>query len=394
MIFLLLFATVLNGTIAFNRAFPCREILAIPLRAKANNSAGDCSSSAVGFGTKPPQKKQKRGRRKISPTARPSKLYQAVENLIFPPTQTNVSLVPSEVSQLSNCDLATSYEGREKIVKETAVCQRISSRDAEALIRKQYEFRTCNLLVITTDASGGSGRFHGLCSVLRCINGHQAQAADSVSIATRRTRAVQQCTGKRKSRTRRTTRARRIGSGRVLGVPAEISAVSLGLRAALNEIPLTDRSNILLLVDCERTIAYLCDGLYEQGDPIYLNLRGLAKDTASGAISVASVASVSKLRFDGFFDHAAADYLAGIARGRPNQNSDYLIDERLHRMISNRLQAGDLEWLSCSEDDIKHLNTSSGSRARDREEGQARIDRLAKRISGEYGSDTLNNPNK
>ena len=175
----------------------------------------------------------------------------------------------------------------------------------------------------------------------------------------------------------------------MLGVPAEISAVSLGLRAALSEISTVDRSSILLLVDCERTITYMCDGLYEDGDPVYRALQSLAGDTNSGAISIASVASVSKLRFDGFFDHAAADYLASIARGRPNQNADGLIDEKYCGIECKPLNEKDLEWLGSTEDEMETMNISSGSLARDREEGRARIHRLTQRIVEAFGSCSL-----
>ena len=134
----------------------------------------------------------------------------------------------------SNKSSSNMYQSSENEESCTA-CRRISSRDASALIEKQYSSKQSNFLLITSDASGGSGRFHGLCAILRLLNGHD-DSYDSVSIAARRTRAVQQCTGKRKSRTRRSSRDRKIGAGRVLGLPSEISAVSLGLRTALDVI--------------------------------------------------------------------------------------------------------------------------------------------------------------
>jgi len=172
-------------------------------------------------------------------------------------------------------------------------------------------------------------------------------------------------------------------------VPAELSAVSLGLRAALDEISAEDRSNILLLIDCERTIAYLCGGLYEEGDPLSRALQSLSGETESNFISVASVASVSKLRFDGFFDHASADYIAGLVRGRSNPDADVLIDEDIKQLECKRLQDTDLEWLCASEDEIDKDHLSSGSLARDREEGRARIDRLTGRISSDLRFDPL-----
>jgi len=138
-------------------------------------------------------------------------------------------------------------------------------------------------------------------------------------------------------------------------------------------------------VDCERTITYLCDGLYDDGDTIYYALEGLADDASSGAINVASVASVSKLRFDGFFDHAAADYIAGITRRTPNQDTDKLVSDCLGGIQCKPLLQSDLQWLGESGGAMGDLHLSSGSLARDREEGQARIQRLAERISSEFG---------
>ena len=370
------------------KAFPCRVKSAskkhLTLSASNSEDNAGASASSGGFGTKPaPNIKNKRKRKRA---VNAEKVYRPAENIILP-SKKETSIV-SEAPPLLSSDSSTDSSKNAKL-DERALCRRMASKNAAKMIKNKYELGDPGLLVITTDASGGSGRFHGLCAILRQINKNDNQTTDSVSIATRRTRAVQQCTGKRKSRTRRTSRARRIGSGRVLGVPAEISAVSLGLRAALSDISPNDRSSILLLVDCERTITYMCDGLYEDGDLVYRALQTLAGDTNSGAISIASVASVSKLRFDGFFDHAAADYLAGIARGRTNPDTDRLIDENYCGIECKPLNEKDLEWLGSSEDDIGTLNLSSGSLARDREEGRARIHRLIIRISEAFGSFSL-----
>ena len=292
---------------------------------------------------------------------------------------------PRRTQQIRHSNESSSYQSSEN-EESCEVCRRVSSREAAGLIRKQYSYRHANLLLITSDASGGSGRFHGLCAVLRLLNGRD-DSQDAVSIAARRTRAVQQCTGKRKSRSRRASRDRKIGSGRVLGFPPEIAAVSLGLRTALNEISEEHRSDILLLVDCERTIAYLCDGLYEDNDPISRALQSLSDATKSNCIFVASVSSVSKLRFDGFFDHASADHIAGLVRGRPNTDaSNIYYGEKPIKCM--RLRSTDLEWLGSSEDEMEKDN-SSGSLARDREEGRLRIDRLTERISADYAANPL-----
>ena len=296
---------------------------------------------------------------------------------------------PRRTQQIRHSNEASSCQSTGRENEESCeVCRRISSRDAEGLIRTQYSSRHGNLLLITSDASGGSGRFHGLCAVLRLLNGHD-DSQDAVSIAARRTRAVQQCTGKRKSRSRRASRDRKIGSGRVLGFPPEIAAVSLGLRTALNEISAEHRSDILLLVDCERTITYLCDGLYEDNDPISRALQDLSDATKSNYIFVASVSSVSKLRFDGFFDHASADYIAGLVRGRRNTDASNLLYDGENPIKCMRLRNTDLEWLGSSEDEIEKENLSSGSLARDREEGRLRIDRLTERISADYAANPL-----
>ena len=370
------------------KAFPCRVKSAskkhLTLSASNSEDNAGASASSGGFGTEPaPNIKNKRKRKRA---VNAEKVYRPAENIILP-SKKETSIV-SEAPPLLSSDSSIDSSKNAKL-DERALCRRMASKNAAKMIKNKYELGDPGLLVITTDASGGSGRFHGLCAILRQINKNDNQTTDSVSIATRRTRAAQQCTGKRKSRTRRTSRARRIGSGRVLGVPAEISAVSLGLRAALSDISPNDRSSILLLVDCERTITYMCDGLYEDGDLVYRALQTLAGDTNSGAISIASVASVSKLRFDGFFDHAAADYLAGIARGRTNADTDRLIDENYCGIECKPLNEKDLEWLGSSEDDIGTLNLSSGSLALDREEGRARIHRLINRISEAFGSSSL-----
>ena len=382
----------LKYALAF-KALPCRVTAGVSkkhliLSASTSNSADNAgdSASSVGFGKKRTPKSQQKPKRKRTMNMKAPKVYLPAENIILPSKKETsvVSQAPPLLSSDSSIDSSKNAK-----VDERALCHRMPSKNAAEMIIKQYERGEPGLLVITTDASGGSGRFNGLCAILRHINNDDSQATDSVSIATRRTRGVQQCTGKRKSRTKRTSRARRIGSGRVLGVPAEISAVSLGLRAALSEISPDDRSNILLLVDCERAITYMCDGLYEDGDPVYRALQSLAGDTNSGAISIASVASVSKLRFDGFFDHAAADYLAGIARGKTNPDTDRLIDEDYCGIKCKPLNEKDLEWLGLSEDETENMDISSGSLARDREEGRARIHRLTQRISEELTSCAL-----
>ena len=54
-----------------------------------------------------------------------------------------------------------------------------------------------------------------------------------------------------------------------------------------------------------------------------------------------------------------------------------------------RLRNTDLEWLGSSEDGIEKENISSGSLARDRDEGRLRIDRLAVRTSADFAVDPL-----
>ena len=54
-----------------------------------------------------------------------------------------------------------------------------------------------------------------------------------------------------------------------------------------------------------------------------------------------------------------------------------------------RLRNTDLEWLGSSEDGIEKENISSGSLARDRDEGRLRIVRLAVRTSADFAVDPL-----
>eukprot|EP00563_Minutocellus_polymorphus_P018681 CAMPEP_0197724802 /NCGR_PEP_ID=MMETSP1434-20131217/6575_1 /TAXON_ID=265543 /ORGANISM="Minutocellus polymorphus, Strain CCMP3303" /LENGTH=347 /DNA_ID=CAMNT_0043310199 /DNA_START=1 /DNA_END=1041 /DNA_ORIENTATION=+ len=343
-------STIISMTTLLSASSACVSALNLPLLegtvnkslylSAINYSGDDPPSSSGGFGAAPaPKKRTNRKRKRALKTPFEPQQSQPIENLTLAPSRGPA--VSSEAPQLTSFESSLYQSACSENEEKTTLCSRISSVGAAALIKSRYECKTRDLLVITSDASGGSGRFHGLCAVLRHIHNSQ----DSLSIATRRTRVVHQCTGKRKSRTRRASRARKIGAGRVLGMPAELSAVSLGLRAALEEISAEDGCNILLLIDCERTIAYLCDGLYEEGDPINRALQSLLGETESNFIRVASVASVSKLRFDGFFDHALADYIAGLVRGRPNPDADVLIHEDMKQLECKRLHDTDLEWL-------------------------------------------------
>ena len=336
----------------------------------------------------------------------------------------HVGLITSRVDIVSPADSSTvgmtsknpQFTSDTDTLEKKLLFSRISSSEAAELIESSSRDGTAcgnnGLLVITTDASGGSGRFHGLCAILRQIGAAQSDVEttikqsrkDIVSIISRRTRTVQQCTGRRKSKRRRSNRARRIGKGMgsVLDIPAELSAAVLGIRAALDYVSKHQRPQILLLLDCERSLNYLCDGLYDGGDALGRALEALTDDTSNGAISVAAVASVSKSRYDGFFDHAVADYIAGLARGRPNSSTS---DSSAEEKRCPALNECDLQWLASSDVKTDYASTDPNSRtsntvssaavmtvgekltaiSQSREEGKLRIDRLLERIEKELG---------
>ena len=112
-------------------------------------------------------------------------------------------------------------------------CVRIASAEAAGLIREGAVS-----VVVTSDASGGSGRFHGLCAVLRRLGragggdgngngsgGNGGGRPDLVTVVARRTRSANRGTGGRKAR------AARRGGGRGGGTVGGASPPSSPPRA-------------------------------------------------------------------------------------------------------------------------------------------------------------------
>lgn len=315
-------------------------------------------------------------------------------------------------------------------------CVRIASAEAAGLIREGAVS-----VVVTSDASGGSGRFHGLCAVLRRLGragggdgngngsgGNGGGRPDLVTVVARRTRSANRGTGGRKARAARRGGGRGGGHGGG-GVPPELAAACLGIRAAAAEAAAGRRSgaatSVLVLTDCERSLARLSEaglGSDEGGGggrrrreeaaeaaAVARSLRELFGGSGDGArapaVYLAKVASVSRRsQFDGFFDHATADAVSGWVRGVPNAGSrsgrggegggvPLLPSARPVRPLGR----DDLGWLETS--DLAEGGGGGGTAAaaaarpapttlgpsQDRGAGMLRIGRLARRMEEELG---------
>ena len=158
----------LKYAFAFN-AYPCRvpsNMHLIPSASASKSADNDgAAASSGGFGTKPAPKIENKRKRRRAVNA--PKVYRPAENVILP-SKRETSVV-SEASPLPSSDSSTD-SSKNVLGDGRAFCHRMPSKNAAEMIQKQYERREPGLLVITTDASGGSGRFHGLCAILRQVN--------------------------------------------------------------------------------------------------------------------------------------------------------------------------------------------------------------------------------
>ena len=242
---------------------------------------------------------------------------------------------------------------------------RVPSRDAAGMIANC----TQQLLVITSDASGrgGGSKHDGLATVLRLVNGSSLipcdrPGGDLVAVFSKRT-------------------APRPGS-------PEISAISFGMKNALQIIPPSWRRQVVVLTDSETALSFFCDaGLSSLGAKPALHRRkrgvrgrqsSLSADEASRRILQSLMGETDCIHFSkvrsssrdivptdaeeredragiGFLDHEICDYLSSETRYSVNKleknamiRSDQALDELPLRLVAP-LDDADMQWLENSE---------------------------------------------
>lgn len=224
---------------------------------------------------------------------------------------------------------------------ELPVCERITSREASSLIKTMYstdKSNQSNLLVITSDASRGANRHTGLASILREIRVQRGD--DIVTTVTRRIQSIS---------------ARDI-------FQSEVAAMALGMKTALQHIPIEKRQRVLLLTDSTSTISFFCGDEERMRSPSanfdhphYKAMLSLLLD--ANQIYIAKVKS-AKSGVDGFFDHDVADILSSFAKSVSNKKMEMICNSgtvptnsnSFIRSPCNRLREDDLIYLERSTD--------------------------------------------
>ena len=220
------------------------------------------------------------------------------------------------------------------------VCQRIPSHEASNIIKRSYDRQNVGdkrstLLIITSDASRGANRHVGVASVIREIGGfyddrvmEAGNNLDIVSTSIRRTRPLF---------------ARDI-------FQSEVAALSLGIKTAIQNVPIMNRKRVLLLTDSQSAINFFCGDKEGIRPPNvdhkdYKAMKTLLHD--SEEIYMAKVRS-AKLSVDGFFDHDASDILSSFVKTISNKNKESLSKISVLRIPCHPLRPYDLDYLENS----------------------------------------------
>lgn len=263
------------------------------------------------------------------------------------PSRANIRLAANE-----------SYE-LEHVLPKSPI--RYSSRDAASIIKN------CSaedgLLVITTDASGRGGRskHDGLAAVLRIRHGVSKMTNTSEIIRIDGKVDLIDTVSRRRAPSRKDSN--------------EVAAISLGMKRAIQAIPLLWRKKVIVLSDSELSLRFYCGDKHASRDGAETHRRILhrlimespdgvfftkIRSSSRGIGMVVSRADGDNNTWDGtgFIDHDAADYLSSSTRSKPNVKVDFNSEESfclesLPFQAVCSLRPADLEWLENSDDTVE-----------------------------------------
>ena len=270
--------------------------------------------------------------------------------------------------------------------KTIPICERITSHEASNLISCLYnpekvrddDESFSSLLIITSDASRGANRHIGLATVIREISVYSAKTSkkkiDVVTATARRVRSLA---------------ARDI-------YQSEVAALTLGIKTALQNVPIQNRKRVLILTDSNSAMSFFCGD--EEGmkipntdHPHYRAMQSLLHD--ADETCMAKVKS-AKLGVDGFFDHDVTDVLSSYAKSVSNKDLQKLHSNEqcttnpalLIRIPCNRLRKGDIEYLKHSAN-IEHIERNGVRKTQIlmKKESGERLERCRQRIEVEFG---------
>ena len=261
-------------------------------------------------------------------------------------------------------------------IKHSAISTptRYSSRDAASLL--EHSSIDDNLLLITCDGSGrgGGSKHEGLAAVLRILHGvnklpHLHNATDA-SIRPHDKVDLIDTIYKRRAPSRKYSN--------------EVAAISLGIKRALEVVPISCRNRVLILSDSESALRFYCgdhstssNNHHHHGQSHRRLLQRLIDESSNGVIFTKirsssrgiGMMNSEKIGEDGndtctkswdgigFIDHDAADYLSSATRSIPNSKLDLNVEEleQLPFRVVCQLRPQDIEWLENSDDGVKTL---------------------------------------
>jgi len=246
---------------------------------------------------------------------------------------------------------------------------RYSSRDAASIIKNSSA--EDGLLIITSDASGrgGGSKHDGLAAVLRIRHGVSKMPCQDVANHDKKVDLLDTIT-RRRAPTQKSSN--------------EVAAISIGMKRAMQIVPLSWRKKVLIVSDSETALNFYCgdDNSSRGGDDSHQKiLNRLMMESCNGVfftktrsssrgIGMVSFAAnkgednkITSWDGIGFVDHDAADYLSSATRSVPNSkhemNYDEVLDiENLPFRAVCPLRSEDIEWLKKSDESVQ---TSSDS---------------------------------
>ena len=235
----------------------------------------------------------------------------------------------------------------------TTTCERITSKHASTLIHSIYKNKCdSNILLVTTDASRGANRHTGIASIIReiCVNDNDM---DNVTVATRRINSV---------------------SSRNI-FESEVSALAFGVKIAVQNLPVENYSNVLILTDSTSAISFYCGDENGVKTPNIDHENYRYMNTLIQSVDNVFMAKVrsAKSGKDGFFDHDVSDILSSFVKTKSNkeiEQSQSMINSQCEKETANnpiwkfryschRLRESDLSYLKSSTSSLGNI-TSNG----------------------------------
>lgn len=294
---------------------------------------------------------------------------------------------------LHSSRLPLSTKNEKKRTKSDPICKRITSCEASQLIRNFYRTNKeddddGDLLIITSDASRGANRHIGLATVLREISVHSEKIEKNFDIVTATARRI------------RSLEARDI-------YQSEVAALALGIKTALQNVPIQNRKRVLILTDSNSAMSFFCGDKEGIKNPNSNHLHYRAMQTLLHDADETCMAKVksAKLGVDGFFDHDVTDVLSSFAKAVSNKDLQKLqcskpqyCNETPHKLECtaypvliirapcNRLREEDLDYLKHSAN-IGHIGKMAirKSQILMKKESGERLQRCRRRMEQEFG---------